>query len=362
MIKRKVISVLVIATMALMAEGCDSGSKPHSSAPFSTTAQVETQSIQARNLTQQVMGYGVIKSHNVVTLKNLQTNKITAILFTEGQRVAKNQVLVQLDPRVADAKVAHDQALVVAAKLTLHRQAVLSAKGVTSHSLYDSSESDYKQALAQLTQDKTLLSELAIKAPFSGVISQTDYHVGDVVTAGTDIATLYSPQHLIVEYQLPALQRQDYKLGQQVLVHSEVMPSINAVATVTYIAPNTATGLVILKAKLPTSAPFSPGQNVKVIQKTHLLRQQVTIPTAALMTNIQGAQAFVVINNKARLRDVKVGNYYDGYVQILSGLTVGEQLVVNGQNYLRTDQKVEIIHSQPSQPSQAKIEPQVGKA
>ncbi|OBU38344.1 hypothetical protein [Photobacterium phosphoreum] len=81
MIKRKVISVLVIATMALMAEGCDSGSKPHSSAPFSTTAQVETQSIQARNLTQQVMGYGVIKSHNVVTLKNLQTNKITAIFF-----------------------------------------------------------------------------------------------------------------------------------------------------------------------------------------------------------------------------------------------------------------------------------------
>lgn len=77
------------------------------------------------------------------------------------------------------------------------------------------------------------------------------------------------------------------------------------------------------------------------------------------MTNIQGAQAFVVINNKARLRDVKVGNYYDGYVQILSGLTVGEQLVVNGQNYLRTDQKVEIIHSQPSQ---AKIQPQVGKA
>lgn len=362
MIKRKVISVLVIAIIALMAEGCDSGSKPHSPAPFSAIAQVETQPIQARNLTQQVMGYGVVKSHNVVTLKNLQTNTITAILFTEGQTVVKNQVLVQLDPRVAEAKVAHDQALVVSAKLAWQRQAVLSAKGVTAHSAYDDSESSYKQALAQLAQDKTLLAELAIKAPFSGVISQTDYHVGDVITAGTGIATLYASQPLIVEYQLPALQRQEYKLGQQVLIRSEVMPSIHAMATVSYIAPNTTTGLVILKAQLPLAAPFSPGQNVKVIQQTQLLRHQVTIPIAALMTNIQGAQAFVVVNNKARLRDVKVGNYYDGYVQIISGLAVGEQLIVNGQNYLRTDQKVEIIHSQPSQPSQPRTQPQVGKA
>lgn len=358
MIKRTLVSMLVITTLVFVVVGCDSDSNASSNKTISPVAQVETQTIKSRTLIKQVMGYGVVNSHNVVTLKSLQTNKITAILFSGGQTVAKGQLLVQLDPRVAAAKVAHDQALLITAKLAWQRQAQLSAKGVVSRSAYDDSESSYKQALALLTQDKTLLAELAIKAPFKGVISQTDYHVGDVVTVGNSIATLYTPQQLTVEYQLPALQRQDYKLGQQVVVRSELVPSIQVVGTVSYIAPNTATGLVTLKAQLPPAAPFSSGQNIKVVQQTQLLPNQVTIPTSALMTNIQGAQAFVVVNNQARLRDVKVGEYYDGYVQIVSGLAAGEQLIINGQNYLRTDQKVAIVNTK--QP-QVKTQSQAGK-
>ncbi|PSU97290.1 efflux RND transporter periplasmic adaptor subunit [Photobacterium kishitanii] len=359
MIKRTLVSMLIITTLAFVVVGCDSDSNASPNTASAPAAQVETQIIKSRTLIKQVMGYGVVNSANVVTLKSLQTNKITAILFTDGQTVVKGQLLVQLDPRVAAAKVAHDQALLATAKLAWQRQAQLSAKGVVSRSAYDNSESSYKQALALLTQDKTLLAELAIKAPFNGVISQTDYHVGDVVTVGNSIATLYTPHQLTVEYQLSALQRQDYKIGQQVVVSSELVPSIQAIGTVSYIAPNTTTGLVTLKAQLPPDTPFFPGQNIKVVQQTQLLPHQVTIPTSALMTNIQGAQAFVVVNNKARLRDVKVGGYYDGYVQIASGLVAGEQLVVNGQNYLRTDQKVTIVN--PKQP-QVKAQSQVGKA
>ncbi|WP_239995919.1 efflux RND transporter periplasmic adaptor subunit [Photobacterium phosphoreum] len=359
MIKRKLVSILVITTVVFMATGCDGRSSTSPTAAVSPATQVETQTITSRTLTKQVMGYGVVNSHDVVALKSLQTNKITAILFTAGQTVAKGQLLIQLDPRVADARVTHDRALLTAAQQAWQRQTQLSAKGVVSHSAYDVSESTYKQALAQLSQDKALLAQLAIKAPFKGVISQTDYHVGDVVTLGNTLATLYTPQQLSVEYQLPALQRQDYKLGQQVLVQSELIPSTQVLGTVSYIAPNTVTGSVTLKAQLPWAAPFSPGQNIKVVQQTQSLPHQVTIPTAALMTNIQGAQAFVVINNKARLRDVKVGEYFDGYVQILAGLAVGEQLVVNGQNYLRTDQDVAIVN--PKQSQQKTLAP-VGKA
>lgn len=349
MIKRTVISMVVVTALASVIAGCDSGSKIAAHKATAAAVQVETQTINARTLVKQVTGYGVINSHNVVTLKSQQTNTITAILFSDGQTVVKGQQLVQLDPRVATAKVAHDQALLTAAKSTWQRQTQLSAKGVISRSSYDDSESSYKQALAQLAQDKTLLAELTIKAPFDGVISQTDFHVGDVVTVGNSIATLYSPHQLTVEYQLPAQQRLDYKLGQKVLVQSELDPATKIIATVDYIAPNTVTGLVTLKAQLPSDAPFTPGQNIKVVQKTQLLPHQVTIPTSALMTNIQGAQVFIVVDNKARLCDVKVGEYYDGYVQIVSGLAAGDQLVINGQNYLRTDQKVEIVDPKPLQ-------------
>ncbi|WP_305818678.1 efflux RND transporter periplasmic adaptor subunit [Photobacterium leiognathi] len=356
MMKQKYIPAIVFAAMALVLVGCEKDSQlaSHLKKHASKIAQVETQPVTARTLTEQITGYGVVKSHNSVVLKSLQTSQITAIHFKAGQTVKKGQVLVQFDPSAAKARVARDQALLNASKQTWLRQKELVNKGVVARSTYDDSESDYKQALAQLEQDKSQLAELAIKAPFDGVISQTDYHVGDVITVGNTLATLYTPDQLTIEYQLPAVQKSDYKLGQQVTVYSELTPTEHAQGTVSYVSPNIALGLVSLKAQLSDVKQFSPGQNVKVVQQTRDLLQQVTIPTAALMTNIQGAQVFIVVNNKARLRDVKVGQYYDGYVQIVSGLAVGDQLVVNGQNYLRTDQKVEVFsaHKQ-DQPTQS---------
>ena len=349
MMKQKCIPVIVFAAVSLMLVGCNqeskSGSSPHKQ-HSSKIVQVETQPVTARTLTEQVMGYGVVKSHNSVALKSLETSQITAIYFKAGETVKKGQLLVQFDPASAKAKVARDQAQLNATKQTWLRQKELVNKGVVTRSTYDDSESDYKQALAQLEQDKSQLTDLAIKAPFDGVISQTDFHVGDIVTVGNTLATLYTPDQLSIEYQLPAVQKQDYHLDQTVTVYSELTPSEHAQGTVSYVSPNIAMGLVTLKAKLPDVKQFSPGQNVKVVQQTRQLLQQVTIPASSLITNIQGAQVFIVVNNKARLRDVKVGQYYDGYVQILSGLAVGDQLVINGQNYLRTDQKVEVTSAQ----------------
>ncbi|EAR55223.1 efflux transporter, RND family, MFP subunit [Photobacterium sp. SKA34] len=350
--KQKCISVMVFAVVAFMVVGCkqESQSDSHSHKHSSKVVQVETQTVSARTLTHQVTGYGVVKSHNSVALKTLETSQITAIYFEAGQTVKKGQVLVQFDSSEAKAKVARDQAQFDAKKQTWLRQKELVNKGVVARSTYDDSESDYKQALAQLEQDKSKLTELAVKAPFDGVISQTDFHVGDVVTVGNTLATLYTPDQLTIEYQLPAAQKDDYKLEQHVTVYSELKPKKYVDGNVSYVSPNISMGLVTLKAQLPNAKQFSPGQNVKIVQYTRELLKQVTIPTSSLITNIQGAQVFIVVNNKARLRDVKVGQYYDGYVQILSGLTVGDQLVINGQNYLRTDQKVEVMPAQ--QPDQ----------
>ena len=139
MLKRKLVSIWVITTVVLTLVGCDSRSNTSSIAPIVPAVQVETQPIKSRTIIQQVTGYGVVKSHNVVALKCLQTNKITAILFNAGQTVTKGQVLVQLDPQVAKAKVAHDQALLVATQQAWQRQARLSTKGLISRSVYDDS-------------------------------------------------------------------------------------------------------------------------------------------------------------------------------------------------------------------------------
>lgn len=308
-------------------------------------AQVETQSVTTKNLTDQVSGYGTIESSDYVVLKSLQTNKITAIKFSGGETVASGQTLLVQDSRTAAAQVEQDQAQLTQAKNEWQRQANLMKKGLVSQSDYDDAYSAYKQAVALLAQDTALLSELTIKAPFSGVISITDFHVGDVLDSGSDIATLYAPNQLTVTYQLPSSQRSHYRVGQTVTVQSEMELTSQASGKVTYISPNLSSGLITLKADLATGAMFTPGQNVKVVQQTQQMNNQVVIPTASLLTSLEGAQAYVVEEGKAVMRDVTVGNYYDGYVQILSGLKTGDQLVTNGQNFLHSDEPVEVNNS-----------------
>ncbi|WP_159084298.1 efflux RND transporter periplasmic adaptor subunit [Dongshaea marina] len=250
--------------------------------------------------------------------------------------------MLQQDTRTAAAQVAEDQAKLNLAKADWQRQSTMLKKGLTSQSSYDDSYSSYQQARAVLAQDTALLSELSIKAPFAGIISITDYHVGDLLDSGSDIATLYDPDELTVTYQLSASERSVLKLGQTVSIQSESDAQNHASGTVIYISPNISTGLMTLKAKVTPGSTLKPGQNVKVVQKTSLLKDQVTIPTGSLLSNLEGMQAYVVENGKAVLREVKVGNYYDGYVQILSGLKAGEELVTNGQNFLHSDETVTV--------------------
>ena len=101
-----------------------------------------------------------------------------------------------------------------------------------SQSDYDDSYSTYKQDKALLEQYKVTVSELTIVAPISGVISKTDYHVGDLLEANSTIATLYDPDHLSITYQLPASKRSTYKLGQIVDVVSELNPGKKSEGTV----------------------------------------------------------------------------------------------------------------------------------
>lgn len=303
-------------------------------------AQVETQPIVTRTFTDHVSGYGVIQSLEYITLKSLHTNKITHIGFNGGEKVSAGQVLLKLDTRTANAQLAQDNAQLIQIKHNWQRQFNLHQKNLVSQSEYDDSYSSYEQAKALIAEDTALLSELTIKAPFAGIISLTDFHVGDLLDAGTPVATLYNPNQLTVTYQLPISKASTYKIGQIIEVQSELDPSKHSSGKVTYISPNIRSGFVTLKANVTKGANFKPGQNVKVVQQTKQLLNQVVIPTASLLTNLEGSQAFIVENGKATLRDVKVGRYGNGYVQILSGLKAGEELVINGQHFLHSDQSI----------------------
>ena len=73
-------------------------------------------------------------------------------------------------------------------------------------------------------------------------------------------------------------------------------------------------------------------------------RETVVVPRESLVGSVKEPQVFVVEGGVAKLRNLVVGNQSGIYVQVLQGLSVGETIVVNGQNNLVDNLKVEILN------------------
>jgi hypothetical protein len=76
----------------------------------------------------------------------------------------------------------------------------------------------------------------------------------------------------------------------------------------------------------------------------HTLKDSVlAIPRAALVGSVKNPQVFVVENNQAILKDIQVGTDAQGTIEVLSGLTEGQQVVTSGQINLENKSKVQVV-------------------
>jgi multidrug efflux pump subunit AcrA (membrane-fusion protein) len=71
--------------------------------------------------------------------------------------------------------------------------------------------------------------------------------------------------------------------------------------------------------------------------------ESLIIPRAALMGSTRDAKVFIVENGISKQKKIVVGNVYDDMIEVLQGLNEGEKVVVNGQNNLKNDYRVNVV-------------------
>ncbi|HYH03159.1 MAG TPA: efflux RND transporter periplasmic adaptor subunit, partial [Bacillota bacterium] len=223
------------------------------------------------------------------------------------------------------------------------QQAISQQEFDQAQTALDIAENQVQQAQATLALNENQLKNTEIVAPFNGFVGLLNVTQGDVVSPGVPLLAVADLSKVLVTINLSDSYIGRIHKGQTVQIGFSAYPGETFSGTVHQISPlaNEATKTFPVKIVLA-----NPGQKLKAgmiaeVKFNFNERNNVmTIPTEAIVDEIGNKSVFVVENNKARRKPVTLGISDDRKVEIVSGLTGNERVVVLGQNNLDDGLKV----------------------
>jgi RND family efflux transporter MFP subunit len=310
----------------------------------------------------QLNALGTVTTIAGVAIKSRIDSEIVAVKFDDGARVKKGDVLFVLDSRAIEAQIqqvegniARDRAQIEGAERDIRRYTELVAKNATPVVNLDNAKTQAAAFTGTLMADqaalenlKVLLSYCTIRAPISGRISMASAKVGNIVRQADalPLATINQIAPIYVSFTVPQRNLPDVRsaLTAETATLEAVIPGTDARASgqVTMLenTVDPATGMMTIRATMPNEDELLwPGTLVNT-ELTLRIEERITVPASAIQLSQSGSFVFVVKDNVASVRNVKVERTVDGLSAIESGLQEGDVVVTDGQLLLSNGTRV----------------------
>ena len=289
---------------------------------------------------------GNARANESVDIRPKITATLTEILFEEGQDVQAGDVLVKLDNLEQVADLAAAKAALVDSEASYNRSSELFKNNVVSKSqlLQDEARKIADEAMVSVAQKR--LADTIVRAPFAGRIGLRRVSIGSLVGPGTVITTLDDTQIIKVDFDLPEIYLSRLEPGLKVLANSAAYPDQAVEGEVTSVDTRVDPVSRTVRVRSVMQNPYGhlrPGMFLTVT----LLKQTVeslVVPERALVPERSVQYVLVVGDNQlVEKRAVQIGRRRPGDVEILSGLSAGELVIVDGIQKARDGQAVSII-------------------
>ena len=295
-------------------------------------------------------------------LAPLVPGRIARVLVTEGDRVSAGQVLAELEnaqlkdqERQAEAAVAQAEANLENARASAKRNENLLQRGIAARKEVEDartqlavSEAAHRQASAAFSVAKSQLGRAEIRAPFAGTVVRRFLGVGDQVdgSGGQPVVEVAAIEALELLGTVPANRLNDIKIGETFKFTTDAAPGATfearVVAALPAVDPATNNGTVRVRIQNPKRL-LKLGQYLSLELPSKESSPRLVVPKQAIYPGESGEpHVYVVKGEEADMVPVVVGAQTGEQAEIISGVSDGDSVIVNGGYGLPEKSKVRV--------------------
>lgn len=324
-------------------------------APLAARAELPLLTVQGNDAVVQSAWDGRVEAERQAHVAAQVPGRIVALQARAGDRVRAGDVLLRLHADASQKQTAASSAQVAAAQAALDvatselaRKRELAARKYISASALEQAQSQYRAAHAQVQalQAQTGAARAqedlhVIRAPWDAIVAEVSVEQGDMAQPGQPLLVLYDPAALRVSAHVPtsslgANSAQGAKLwlpdaGNAVPAEQvRILPTVDARSLTREV-----------RATLPTGTAAVPGQFARLLLTppaagVGATAPRIFIPTSSIVRRAEMVGVYVAsAQQRPQLRQLRLGRALGDQVEVLSGLDMGEQIVVDPQAALR---------------------------
>lgn len=306
---------------------------------------VKTEEANISSINFDIRSNGILETNNQLIVVSETQGKIIRLYKKSGDWVSKGDLIVKVEDETITASVLVAEANFEQQEKDMERFKRLSeGNAITKHD-YEQAQIGLKKAKADLITVKKALENTSITAPISGVINQKFVIEGQLLGGGKPVVEIVDNRQLKIYVKIDGSDIYKIQNSQEVKIKVPVFPGRIFSGKVTAIAVKADmamkfdveitldnSGEIELKSGLFAEVDFPvPSKNCLVIRKE------------SITGSMEEPQVFIVEANRAVAKHIITGISNDDYIEVVSGLNVGDKVIYAGQLNLSGDEKVKII-------------------
>jgi RND family efflux transporter MFP subunit len=367
--KKQIAIATLLGTMALVSVGCGKADAEE----VKTSVELKTQTVQTiavnkSSIDRNVTYNGTLSAINTIKLASAVPGEILSVPVKVGDKVSKDQPLYILDKK--DIKRAADNARLQyeAANhqlATVRDQHTLAKKNFERvKALYDESkgsavsQADYEQAekaasssgvsasKTQVARSKIgmdqasdQLKDADLQSPIEGIVTLLNVEPGQSVGSGQHIATVINIDQVYVDIQVSETLVNTLKPGMTIETQVPAVSSEQLSATIEWVSPAADAQTRLFPVRVVFDNPdhlIKPGMFATISISVNEAANEIVIPSTAVLQRVDRQIVFVNIDGVAEEKEIITGFDNGRSIVVLSGLSVGDQLIVEGQQFVET--------------------------
>jgi len=344
------ITVLIIVLTALMAafvlSGCqdqESMAIAESTSPEAPAIPVSVMIVKPVSMRDVIFLPGETEASEDVKVAASTAGRVDWIGPREGQKVNKGDLLVKIDVSALKASRDRAEAAYKLADDLYQRRLRLYDHKIIAREELDQSETQRKLALTDLAQIRVRYNHGFPKSPITGIVNHLYLDEGEYADMGKPIADIVNIDRIKINVRVPELDVRFVKKSQQTPVKIDAFPDRTIIGTVDFVSfkadPATKTFLVRSIIDNPDH-DIRPGMIGRVAFVRRAIADAVVAPLFALVDKGGERIVFVEKDGVAESRTISIGVIEADRVQITSGLTAGDHLIVKGHTEVEDGMKV----------------------